>query len=154
VRDIAALPRMYRRLAYLSACMTALSDGLLVDEGMHVASAFQLAGFRAVIGTLWRIDDSAAEEIAKSFYTSQKAGQSVAMSLHDAVRALRERYPGNRRCGLPSCTSVSSQRRLDLREPTFSVIEGRVQVSRAIDFVRGCTSTWQLLLLMLRSLDC
>ncbi|GFF61845.1 hypothetical protein IFM51744_10810 [Aspergillus udagawae] len=42
------------KLAYLSACKTAsnLADSLL-DEGIHIAAGFQMAGFQHVIGTLW-----------------------------------------------------------------------------------------------------
>jgi tetratricopeptide (TPR) repeat protein len=93
VRDIAALPWADRQLAYLSACTTALSEGLLADEGMHVASGFQLAGFAHVIGTLWRIDDDTAPTLAQDFYHSLSHGHPPVVALHDAVRALRQRYP-------------------------------------------------------------
>lgn len=95
VHDIATLPWQNRLLAYLSACTTALSQGLLADEGLHVASGFQLAGFRHVIGTLWRIDDDAAKEIAENFYRSLRDGSPPAVALHDSVRLLRARYPAS-----------------------------------------------------------
>ncbi|KAF2792066.1 hypothetical protein K505DRAFT_388192, partial [Melanomma pulvis-pyrius CBS 109.77] len=45
-------------LGYLSACSTSANRvNRLVDEGIHLASAFQLAGFRHVIGTLWEVSD-------------------------------------------------------------------------------------------------
>jgi hypothetical protein len=93
VRDIAALPRMDRYLVYLSACTTALSGGLLADESMHLASAFQLIGFRTVIGTLWKIDDDAAKDLADDFYHLLREGHEPAVALHDAIRVLRNRYP-------------------------------------------------------------
>jgi len=93
VRDIAALPWADRLLAYLSACTTALSEGLLADESLHVASGFQLVGFRHVIGTLWRIDDDAAPGIAENFYRSLREGHPPAVALHNAVRGLRAQYP-------------------------------------------------------------
>jgi CHAT domain-containing protein len=93
VRDIAALPWADRPLAYLSACTTALSEGLLADEGLHVASGFQLAGFRHVIGTLWRIDDDTAPGIAENFYRSLREGHPPAVALYNAVRGLRAQYP-------------------------------------------------------------
>lgn len=95
VGDIAALPWADRLLAYLSACTTAVSEGLLADEGMHVASGFQLAGFRHVIGTLWRIDDDAAVSIAENFYRSLRDGCPPAVALHTAVRGFRARYPAS-----------------------------------------------------------
>ena len=45
------------RLAYLSACCTAQQYDLrLIDENIHLAAAFQLCGFPAVVGTLWEAD--------------------------------------------------------------------------------------------------
>jgi CHAT domain-containing protein len=93
VRDIAALPRRHRYLAYVSACTTAQSGGLLVDEAMHLASAFQLIGFRTVIGTLWQVDDDAARQVANSYYSQLSSGQEPAVALHNAVRDLRNQYP-------------------------------------------------------------
>jgi len=40
-------------LAYLSACSTAVTGPELADESVHIVSAFQLAGYQHVIGTLW-----------------------------------------------------------------------------------------------------
>jgi CHAT domain-containing protein len=93
VRDIAKLPRNGRVLAYLSACTTALTGGRLVDEGMHIGSGFQFAGFPTVIGTLWRIDDDVARDVAEGFYRSLRSDPDPAVALHVAVRELRDRYP-------------------------------------------------------------
>ncbi|WP_330334595.1 CHAT domain-containing protein [Streptomyces sp. NBC_00536] len=89
------------QLAYLSACGTANPGGSgLRDEAIHLTSAFQLAGFPHVIGTLWPIDDSLAIDVAESFYTRLSGDQrgtltpaNAAISLHDTVRNLRDRYP-------------------------------------------------------------
>jgi CHAT domain-containing protein len=43
-------------LGYLSACSTGANEAhRLADEGIHLISAFQLAGFRHVVGTLWEV---------------------------------------------------------------------------------------------------
>ena len=56
-------------VAYLSACSTAeIKVQNLADESIHLASAYQLAGFMHVIGTLWAADDDAAVTIAGKFY--------------------------------------------------------------------------------------
>ncbi|KAL4783420.1 CHAT domain-containing protein [Aspergillus varians] len=69
VKDLAAINHEKAQLAYLSACSTAenSSDDLL-DEVIHVASAFQLVGFPHVIGTLWEIGDRAAVGVSRLFY--------------------------------------------------------------------------------------
>ncbi|MEU4744290.1 CHAT domain-containing protein, partial [Actinosynnema sp. NPDC023658] len=94
VRDIAKLPQDGRVLAYLSTCTTMLTVGRLADEGMHIASGFQFAGFPTVIGTLWQIDDDVAHDVAESFYRSVRSDPDPAVALHVAVRELRNRYPG------------------------------------------------------------
>ncbi|MFF2131679.1 CHAT domain-containing protein [Streptomyces olivochromogenes] len=85
------------RLAYLSACRTAAIDTAnLLDEAIHLASAFQLAGFRQVIGTLWEIDDQIAVVIAEAFYDGLKTDSAevdpdrAARALHRAVRQVRD----------------------------------------------------------------
>ena len=85
-------------LAYLSACQTAVnSASSLLDEAIHLAAAFQLAGFPHVIGTLWEIDDGIAVRVADAFYASLDDGSAgldastAAYSLHNAVRNERDR---------------------------------------------------------------
>ncbi|GAA0995860.1 hypothetical protein GCM10009555_090710 [Acrocarpospora macrocephala] len=84
------------RLAYLSACETALTSNTeLVDEAIHLASAFQLAGYPHVIGTLWKVNDRAAFDIADTFYATLTEGGTPSHALHHAVRAAREYAPGD-----------------------------------------------------------
>ncbi|WP_168724190.1 CHAT domain-containing protein [Streptomyces sp. A1547] len=85
------------RLAYLSTCRTAAIDTVdLLDEAIHLASAFQLAGFLRVIGTLWEIDGQTAVRIARAFYDGLRTDATAvdpdraAGALHDAVRRLRD----------------------------------------------------------------
>ncbi|MQY31867.1 CHAT domain-containing protein [Nocardia aurantia] len=67
VAALAEIHLDHARLAYLSACETALTtDARLLDEAIHLASAFQLAGYPHVIGTLWTIADQTTVQIAAS----------------------------------------------------------------------------------------
>jgi CHAT domain len=88
------------QLAYLSACETAVTGNTeLMDEAIHLTTAFQLAGFPHVIGTLWEINDELAVTIAGTFYTRLRASpctgdvSQAASALHDAVHAARAAYP-------------------------------------------------------------
>jgi CHAT domain-containing protein len=90
IGDVSALALDRAELAYLSACATSQSTLRLTDEAAHITSAFQLAGFRHVIGTLWETDDSASLQIARAFYA---AAAGPPHALHQAVRAMRDRYP-------------------------------------------------------------
>jgi hypothetical protein len=94
VAALAAVRLDHARLAYLSACETALTTRLL-DEGIHLASAFQLAGYRHVIATLWEVNDLIAARIADTFYGSLTPDDAdTAGALHQAIRALRDDLPG------------------------------------------------------------
>ncbi|MFF5234398.1 CHAT domain-containing protein [Dactylosporangium sp. NPDC000521] len=79
-------------LAYLSACTTAHGGTALPDEAIHIASAFQLAGFTHVVGTLWPISDAVAPEFAQRVYRRFGAGTEPALAVHEAVREMRDAY--------------------------------------------------------------
>ncbi|MCP9985384.1 CHAT domain-containing protein [Streptomyces sudanensis] len=97
VGSLAPIALQQAQLAYLSACRTAVIDKVeLLDEAIHLTSAFQIAGFPHVIGTLWEIYDQIAVTTAEAFYTALKdPGGAVdpnraAMALHRAVRSVRD----------------------------------------------------------------
>ncbi len=115
VRSISATRSPSAELAYLSACSAAETrNASLADESIHIASAFQLAGFRHVVGTLWLTKDECCREVAGGFYRrlfgkvekgrKGKGRESVggemegflpvAEALHDAVVGLRVENPG------------------------------------------------------------
>ncbi|MCW3813158.1 CHAT domain-containing protein [Micromonospora sp. DR5-3] len=85
-------------LAFLSACSTAETHPTFTDEPLHLAAAFQLAGFPGVIGTTWRTTDS--DRIAEAFYAGLTNGgtrrpdtAAAARVLTDTVRAVRDEFP-------------------------------------------------------------
>ena len=86
-------------LAYLSACTTSQTSPQLADQSVHISGAFQLIGYRHVIGTLWRVSDTAASVLADDFYTQLTGNGTVpprtsgcAAALHHATRRLRDKY--------------------------------------------------------------
>lgn len=92
VADVSELD-LDAELGFLSACATSRAPLNLIDEALHITGAFQLAGFRQVIGTLWEIDDAISLELATAFYGPGNPGDAAAYALHSAVRGLRDRYP-------------------------------------------------------------
>ncbi|WP_158854179.1 CHAT domain-containing protein [Saccharothrix deserti] len=100
---VAAISRLRldrSELAYLSACSTTDTTARHADEAVHVTAAFQLAGYRSVVGTLWPINDRAAVTIARDFYThltrpctTSPDPTTAATALHHAVHAHRARHP-------------------------------------------------------------
>jgi tetratricopeptide (TPR) repeat protein len=84
-------------LAYLSACSTSqVQNERMLDESLHLVSAFQLAGFQHVIGTLWDVDDELSKEVASLVYeTIIEMGmthESVRLGLHVAIKSCRDRW--------------------------------------------------------------
>ncbi|OJI95878.1 hypothetical protein ASPVEDRAFT_180954 [Aspergillus versicolor CBS 583.65] len=101
VTDLATISHDNAQLVYLSACSTAenSSDDLL-DEAIHIASAFQLIGFPDVIGTLWEIRDRAAVSVSRLFYeelgrripaagTGGGLSAVIPYALHEALQRYR-----------------------------------------------------------------
>jgi tetratricopeptide (TPR) repeat protein len=87
-------------LAYMSACETSQAmDTKLINEAVYLTSAFQVAGYRHVIGTFWNINDRVAAEIADDFYEALDTGEGqldinkAAHALHHAMRHVRDKRP-------------------------------------------------------------
>jgi hypothetical protein len=100
LREISALRLADAELAYLSACETTLGPALLVDEALHITAAFQLAGYRQVVGTLWPIRDRIATRVATTVYSrltddgqTEARVELGASAVDEAVRRVREAYP-------------------------------------------------------------
>lgn len=87
-------------IVYLSACATAKARVQeLGDESLHLATAFQVAGFPHAIGSLWSADDGTCAEVSQYFYQQLAslglANKSVSVSeiLHRAVQKVRSQHP-------------------------------------------------------------
>jgi CHAT domain-containing protein len=96
VLDVMRLHLEDAELAFLSACETARAGVQLPDESVHLASAFQLAGFRHVIATLWPIGDRPAVRVAAGVYTAltrDGEARAAAAALHAAIRQMRAVLP-------------------------------------------------------------
>jgi hypothetical protein len=92
VVDVARLNLDDADLAFLSACSTAQPGTRLTDEAIQLASAFQLAGYRHVIGTLWPIGDQQAVDLADAIYAIVVETGDPARATHTATRKLRNRW--------------------------------------------------------------
>ena len=85
--------------AFLSACHTAeVTEGSVMDEGLHLAAAVQYSGFRSVVGTMWAMVDEDGRDLAKNFYKElfkprREQGtpyhERSAKALRSAVKKLR-----------------------------------------------------------------
>ncbi len=69
------------RLVVLASCQGALGHRYAGDEVMGLAQAFFFAGARAVVASLWPVEDSATTELMRRFYSRLDAGCGVAQAL-------------------------------------------------------------------------
>lgn len=98
VRDLTRLRLPAVQLAYLSACDTLRTSPELADEAVHIVSAFQIAGFPHVVGSLWHVDDAIGADVVPGVYDRLHTGGGTldvartAEALHATVRGLREVY--------------------------------------------------------------
>ncbi|XP_068727673.1 tetratricopeptide repeat protein 28-like [Montipora capricornis] len=77
------------RLVVLSSCHS--GRGEVNSEGVvGIARAFLCAGARSVLVSLWAIDDKATLLFMKSFYQHLADRKSASLSLHHAMKSLRE----------------------------------------------------------------
>ena len=102
VKELGAIGLKKARLAYLSACSTAENSSYeLSDESIHLASAFQLAGFSHVIGAFWEVKGRGAIPLAGLFYqnlietfveleTFDSNHDVIAYALHNALCKVRK----------------------------------------------------------------
>lgn len=89
-REIAALD-LAGKLVVVSACESG-SGQVLSGEGVQsLARAFFRAGARAVVASLWRLEDDEAAEFFDLFYRALAEGGSVAAALASARRELSRR---------------------------------------------------------------
>ena len=81
--------KLRAKLVVLSCCNS--GRGEIKSEGVvGIARAFLGAGARAVIATLWAIDDAATLVFMEHFYENLMAGHSASRSLNQARKQIRE----------------------------------------------------------------
>ena len=82
------------RLVTLSACQTALGEDGAGDELVGLARAFFYAGARALLVTLWAVEDQPMAELTERFYAHLADGEEIALALrHAQIEMLRAGSP-------------------------------------------------------------
>ena len=79
-------------LVTLSGCSTGLSVVAGGDEQLGLVRGLLYAGARAVLLTLWDVNDGSTSEFMKGFYSRLRDGWGKARAAQQAMLELRERY--------------------------------------------------------------
>jgi CHAT domain-containing protein len=81
------------RLVVLSACETGLGE-IQSGEGVWgLQRAFQLAGARSVMGSLWKISDEATVTFMDAFYEHYLRTKNISQAYQQAMQTTRQEYP-------------------------------------------------------------
>ena len=95
--DVARLELRARPLVVLSACGTLRGETTHIAGMPSLARAFLGAGARAVVGTLWEVDDDVASELFLRFHQRLHAGEVPAGALRTAQIAMLQTSDARRR---------------------------------------------------------
>jgi CHAT domain-containing protein/NTP pyrophosphatase (non-canonical NTP hydrolase) len=85
--------RLSAELVTLSGCGTGLNVVVGGDELLGLSRGLLYAGARAVLVTLWDVNDKSTAEFMKAFYQHLQAAPDKAIALQRAMRDLRETHP-------------------------------------------------------------
>ena len=85
--------RLHADLVVLSACQTGLGEEAGGEGLLGLTRAFQYAGARSIVASLWRVSDASAAPLMERFHAGLLAGESKDRALRDAQIALL-RGPG------------------------------------------------------------
>jgi CHAT domain-containing protein/Tfp pilus assembly protein PilF len=90
--DVTGLDLLATDLVVLSACDTGLGD-VQVGEGVFgLRRAFQVAGAKTLIMSLWKVPDLETQELMEDFYQRLRSGEGRASALRQAQLEIKKKF--------------------------------------------------------------
>jgi CHAT domain-containing protein len=80
-------------LVTLSGCSTGLNAVVGGDELLGLVRGLLCAGTRALLVTLWDVDDRTTEDFMRRFYGHLVTGSDKAKAIRQSMREVREQNP-------------------------------------------------------------
>lgn len=112
-RELAKMNLQHVDLTVMSACMSGL--GYVTPDGVYgLQRGLKTAGVKAIVSTLWSVDDEASYLFTTQFYKNLEIGQSVHESFWNARRYLKEYDTSSEKDS--ETGSFSQRRRTTIRE--------------------------------------
>lgn len=93
--EVTAMDLTGTDLVVLSACDSGLGDVVAGEGVFGLRRAFELAGARRQVMSLWKVPDAETARLMRGFYAALKAGQDPARALAQAQRDLRDDPTGH-----------------------------------------------------------
>jgi CHAT domain-containing protein/Tfp pilus assembly protein PilF len=114
--EVAVLDLSRCELAVLSACETGLGKAAGGEGLLGLQRAFQTAGARSVVATLWNVDDEPTEVLMAAFYANLwRKGQPPAEAIREAQLSMlrgEANFGGRARSGLKRTNDTAKSHRL------------------------------------------
>lgn len=89
-------------LAFLAACHSAAAESKAPNEVLSLAAAMQFCGFRAIVGTLWTMDDKDGPVLAEAFYKHMLRNGLDKANVLDSAEAVHLATKAMRESGVPA----------------------------------------------------
>ncbi len=85
--------KLHAEMVALTACQTGLGENIAGEGILGMGRAFQYAGAKSVLMSMWSVDEEASVDLVATFFRLLSAGESKLEALRGARRKIRADHP-------------------------------------------------------------